>query len=121
MEAPETTYPPPRRRKPLLPPRYIKGFTVDRSRLATLLDIDNSDLLSLGGAVEETIRYIDRDAYLFIGGGVRPGQDVFEIVIVLDESNNEDKLRGRELGPLDPSILAAMCVLEGPSVWLRAD
>ncbi|KAF8880317.1 hypothetical protein BD779DRAFT_1788651 [Infundibulicybe gibba] len=116
-QATENTYT--RHRRSVLAPRYIKGYTVDRSQLAALLEVDISDRLSLGEAVSETIRYIDRDAYLFIGGGVRPGRGVFEIVIVLDEGDDEDELRGRELGPLDSSIVAAMCVLEGPSVWLR--
>jgi hypothetical protein len=53
--------------------------------------------------------------------GSQPDKGVtYTLVIVLDQDDDLDVLKERELGKLDPSIAGALSVLEGPDVWERS-
>jgi hypothetical protein len=52
-------------------------------------------------ALDATIRWLDRDAPMFIGCGIKDGTR--RRVIVLDVDEDEDTLKERPSKPLDPS------------------
>ena len=70
-------------------------------------------------AIHLTIRYLDRDAFVFIGCGLKPDGGR-QLVVVLDVDYEEDKLEERPLKPLDSSLNNVMPVLDGPDIWERA-
>ena len=69
-------------------------------------------------AIYETIRWLNRDAFMFIACGIKP-DGTRRLVIVFDNDDNEDKLKGRPQKPFGPSLNAILPVLDGPDIWER--
>jgi hypothetical protein len=95
---------------------FIKGYEISTSKIAQLFGENN---------VNVAIRYIvrdklNRDGFLYVACGSKPEKGVtYTLVIVLDQDNDLEALKERELGDIDPSIIGASSVLEGPDVWVR--
>jgi hypothetical protein len=66
---------------------YIKGFALSRPKIAKFFDIE-PDTEMVENAIYSTIRWLDRDAFMFIGCGVKDGTR--RLVIVLDVDEDED-------------------------------
>jgi hypothetical protein len=104
----------------MLPKQYIKGFAINRQKIADFFTIEPNSPLE-GSAIHETIRWLerDRDGFMFIACGIKPDQPHRMLVIVLDEDYDEDALRGRPTKPFSPSLTAVFPVVDGPDVWER--
>jgi len=68
------------------------------------------------------VKRLNRDAYLKIVTGYGPrgpdGMRHLALIIALEIDDDEEGLRGKELGPLDESISIALPhTLVGPDVW----
>jgi len=101
----------------MLPKQYIKGFAINREKMAAFHKLEPGSP-AVETAIHYTIRYLDRDVYLFIGCGLEPDGEC-QLVVVLDVDYEEDKLKGRLLKPLDSSLNNVMPVLDGPDIWER--
>jgi hypothetical protein len=100
----------------MIPKEYIKGLAISRPKIAEFFELEpNSPMES---AIHETIRWLDRDAFMFIACGLKP-DGTRRLVIVLDRDDDEDVLRGRPSKPFGPSLNAALPVLDGPDIWER--
>ena len=71
-------------------------------------------------AIEIVIeKFLDRDGFKYMACGRREGSKSWDLVIVLDDDYDEEKLRQRPLGEIHSTVLWVMDVLEGPDVWER--
>jgi len=102
----------------LLPKQYIKGFAINREKMTAFHKLEPGSP-EVETAIHFTIRYIDRDAFLTIDCGLLPDGGR-RLVVVLDEDDEEDKLKERPLKPFDSSLNEVMPVLDGPDIWERA-
>ncbi|KAM6497576.1 hypothetical protein JOM56_008049 [Amanita muscaria] len=102
----------------MLPKQYIKGFAINREKMAAFHELEPGSP-TVETAIHLTIRYLDRDAFLFICCGLKPDGGR-QLVVVLDVDDEEDKLKERSLKPLDSSLNNVMPVLDGPDIWERA-
>ncbi|KIL58785.1 hypothetical protein M378DRAFT_15257 [Amanita muscaria Koide BX008] len=101
----------------MLPKQYIKGFAINREKMAAFHELEpGSPTVEM--AIHLTIRYLNRDAFLFIGCGLKPDGGR-QLVVVLDVDYEKDKLKERPLKPLDSSLNNVMPVLDGPDIWER--
>jgi hypothetical protein len=98
---------------------FIKGYEFNTSKIAELF----SDL-KVNVAIRCIVRdKLNRDGFLYVACGSQPDKGVtYTLVIVLDQDNDLEALKKRDLGEIDPSILGALVVqvLEGPDVWERS-
>ena len=101
----------------MFPRQYIKGFAISRPKIAEFFEIEPNSPME-ESVIHETIRWLDRDAFMFIACGIKPdGTD--QLVIVLDEDHDKDMLKRRPSKPFSPSLNAALPVLDGPDIWER--
>ena len=100
-----------------MPCRFIKGFEISRSKLAGIVGSEKVD-----AAIQIVIQdNLDRDGFKYLACGTRPEHEVTRpLVIVLDDDNDLEVLKGRSLGNVDQSILRVKDILEGPDVWERS-
>jgi len=100
-----------------MPCRFIKGFEISRSKLADVVGSEKVD-----AAIQFVVQdNLDWDGFKYLACGTRPDHEVTRpLVIVLDDDNNLEVLKGRSLGDVDQSILRVQDILEGPGVWERS-
>lgn len=101
----------------MMPCRFIKGFEISRSKLADMVGSEQVD-----AAIQFIVQdNLDRDGFKYLACGTRPEHEVTRpLVIVLDDDDNLEVLKGRSLGDVDLSILRVQDILEGPDVWERS-
>ena len=100
----------------MYPRQYIKGFAISRPKIAEFFEIEPHSPME-ESIIHETIRWLDRDAFMFVGCGIKDGTR--RLVIVLDVDYDEDVLKRRPSKPLSPSLNAVLPVLDGPDIWER--
>jgi hypothetical protein len=99
---------------------YVKGFKIDRQKVADIVEAKRSDPLVDAG-IRVVVEQLNRSAYLDIVTGYEPpspdGKRHLALVIAL-EIDDEERLMIKELGTIDESIKAALpSTLVGPDVW----
>jgi len=100
---------------------YVKGFKIDRQKVADIVEAKRSDPLVDAG-IRVVVEQLNRSAYLDIVTGYEPpspdGKHHLALVIALEIDNDEGRLMKKELGTIDESIRAALSyTLVGPDVW----
>ena len=104
---------------------YVKGFKLDRNKLAKLAARYSGDDGDVDSYIPVLIHQLNRDSYKYVGCAYehepdpRDGQRHLTLVIVLEQGMDKEELERRELKhPIDSSIEWALPhVLEGPDVW----
>jgi len=101
---------------------YVKGFKIDRQRIANILGVTRTDDPRVEAGISVVVKRLNRDAYLRIVTGYEPrcsdGMRHVALIIALHIDDDEERLREMELGPLDESISIALPhTLVGPDVW----
>jgi len=97
--------------------QYIKGFEINRDKVATIVPCDKVDV-AITIILEQCL---DRADFKYIACGYREGHKVtWPLVIVLDDGFDEQALRKRPLGKIHQSVQWVMDVLDGPDVWERS-
>ena len=100
---------------------YVKGFKIDRQKVADIVEAKRSDPLVDAG-IRVVVEQLNRSAYLDIVTGYEPpspdGKRHLALVIALEIDDDEERLKEKELGTIDESIRAALpYTLVGPDVW----
>jgi hypothetical protein len=99
---------------------YVKGFKIDRQKLANMLEVEAEDPRIMIG-INIVVQKLNRSAYKNIEGGYEPtvdGHRQLVHIIAMDYGDNEEQLREKELEDVDESIRVALPhVLEGPDIW----
>lgn len=100
-----------------MPCRFIKGFEISRSKVATFIGDPSKVDVAIGIIIAQ---FLDSDGFRFLACGDRPDHKITRpLVIVLDDGDDEEKLRQMSLD-IHPSILKMKEILEGPDVWERS-
>ena len=99
---------------------YVKGFKIDRQKVADIVEAERSDPLVDAG-IRVVVEQLNRSAYLDIVTGYEPSSDGkrhLALVIALEIDDDEERLMKKELGTIDESIRAALpYTLVGPDIW----
>ena len=100
---------------------YVKGFKIDRQKVADMAGVPRGDPLVDAG-IRSVVDLLNRSAYIkIVGGYEEPGPDghrPLALIIALEFCEDKEKLRAKELGPIDESIKFALPhTLVGPGVW----
>ena len=100
---------------------YVKGFKIDRQKVANIVKAKRGDPLVDAG-IRIVVEQLNRSAYLNIVTGYEPpspdGERHLALVIALEVDNDEERLMKKKLGTIDESITAALpYTLVGPDVW----
>lgn len=99
-------------------PTFVKGYQLSEKKVASVLELEPGATLPLFSALTVFRDLLDREAYLRIVAAFPPGQQKSAVlVVVLDESPDEEALKQRPLAPLHPSLKEAMSILDGPAIW----
>jgi len=101
----------------MIPRQYIKGFAISRPKIAEFFDFEPDSPME-EFAIYETIRWLNRDAFMFIACGMKP-DGTRRLVIVLDDDDDEETLKGRPPKTFRSSIEAVLPVLDGRDIWER--
>lgn len=94
---------------------YIKGYEIDIAKVAKAFGKDKVD-----AAILAMVKTLDRGSYIRIDTGHVPNDGSHPLVIVLDMDSDEEKLKERPLGEVDPTFEWMGEVLNGPSVWKKS-
>jgi hypothetical protein len=103
---------------------FVKGFKIDQAKVVTLIDLKDPDLTVIEDYITIIVHELNREGYKYIGCAYdhepdpQDGKRRLVLVIVLDESADEEELKNKALGEIDATIeWARPHVLEGPDVW----
>jgi len=101
---------------------YVKGFKIDRRKIANLVEVTSVTDPLVEAGIDVVVQRLNRDGYLKLVAGYegwRPdGNRRLAMIIALEIDDDEERLRKKELGPIDESISVALPhTLVGPGVW----
>ena len=100
---------------------YAKGYKISIRKIAEAFKFPQGfkdPKISL--VVEYLIHFeISRDAYEYLGSVVweEEGKPWTELVLVIEDDDDQNALRKRDIGKPHPRIEKVMDVLDGPDTW----
>lgn len=103
---------------------FVKGFKIDQDKVVRSAKLKDPDLTIIESYITTIVHVLNREGYKYIGCAYdhdpdpQDGERRLVLVIVLDESTDEEELKNKALGQIDDTIeWAKPHVLEGPDVW----
>ena len=102
--------------------RYVKGYKIDRQKVADLVEAANRKDPLVDAGIRSVVARLNRSAYMNIATGYDPptpeGARHLALIVALDVGYDQEQLKEKKLGDIDESIMAALPhVLVGPDVW----
>ena len=102
-------------------PLYVKGFKIDRQKVADVVEAPRGDPIVDAG-IRVVVEQLNRSAYIDIVTGYEPpgldGERHLALIIALAFDEEEKRLKKKKLGDIDETIRAALPhTLVGPDVW----
>jgi hypothetical protein len=91
---------------------YVKGFKVDREKVAKLVGARDIDDPLVETGISVIVNRLNRSAYLRIEGGYElsssDGERHLHLIIALEIGADKDELKKKDLGEIDESIREAL-------------